>query len=369
MQEQRLGFVGLGGMGSSHASNFRQLGASVVAGADVMLESRKTFASEFGADVYENHEEMYKEEELDGVIIATPNRFHADAATAALRRDIHVLCEKPLADTLPNAERIVKADSLSSAFCMVGFSKRFCGSASLFKDLQKDEMFGEIEHVQANMLRRRGIPGLGSWFTNKELSGGGALVDIGVHAIDFALYLAGYPEVTEVIGTIRDSQGKAEDYADPEKWGENWDTSNTEFNVDDSVSAFLLCENGTSISIEVAWASNRDSSKEVLVSGTDAGAQLEIDGDDLHILKSGTSEMDYHEDRKLTGELEPSSHLAEDQTFLHAIQNDTRPEINHISEGFVVQKVMDAIYESSETGTSVQLEDSSSIAPDQSLIK
>jgi len=349
-----IGIVGLGGMGTLHAENITDLGGRVVAGSDVVDEARESFAVAFDAPAYESAEEMYDAEELDAVVITTPNTFHEPAATGALERGLHVLCEKPLADSLESAEAIADAAAESDAFCMVGFSNRFSAAADVFT--AQRERFGEITHIEANYVRRRGIPGLGSWFTNEELSGGGSLIDIGVHAIDFALYLAGFPEVEEVSGVTRANFGNDPDYVDPDDWAGNWDTSEGGFDVDDSVSAFVRCADDTTISLEVSWAANRDDSHEVYVRGTDAGAKLDIGGEDLHVYDASSEGVEHYVDEDLDGERELESHHGEAERFLEAVEADEAPDINTVEEGLVVQKVIDAVYRSSEEGRAVQVE-------------
>jgi len=214
----RVGIVGIGGMGTRHAADLEEAGAEIAGDVNVMADARASFGAEFDAETYESHETLYDEVILNAVAITTPNAFHAPAAVAALERDIAVLVEKPLADTVESAVRIKDAADASDAFYMVGFHNRFCAAAGLFTEFDDRGRFGEIQHVEANYRRRRGIPGLGSWFTTRELSGGGALVDIGVHALDFALYLFEFPKVTDVSGVTRTALGDRDDYADPDGW-------------------------------------------------------------------------------------------------------------------------------------------------------
>ncbi|MFB6296700.1 MAG: Gfo/Idh/MocA family protein [Halobacteriales archaeon] len=355
MADSTIGIVGLGGMGQLHAGNVADHGGEVIAGADVIEGAREEFAEAFDAATYEDYEEMYDAAEPDGVVITTPNTFHEPAATAALERNIDVLCEKPLADTLDAAESIADAAHGSDAFCMVGFHNRFSVAGELFTEHRENGRFGEIRHVEANFIRRRGIPGLGSWFTDRDLSGGGALIDIGVHAIDFALYLAGYPDVAEVSGTVRTDFGDTEAYADPDDWAGNWRTDEEVFDVDDSANAFIRCANGATIALDVAWATNREPEREFVARGTEAGARCDLGGDSLHLYETDTAATDHYVDTGLEGSLDPSGHEAEDIAFLEGIETGERPEINRVEEGLTVQRVIDAIYRSSEEGGAVQL--------------
>jgi len=108
-----VGIVGLGGMGNLHARSVRELGADVVAGADLVPEQRDRFAQEFGAQTYETHDELVVDDAVDAVIVTTPNRFHEPIAVAALEAGLDILVEKPLAHTLESAERIAEAAAKS----------------------------------------------------------------------------------------------------------------------------------------------------------------------------------------------------------------------------------------------------------------
>ena len=346
----KIGFVGLGNNARTHARIIDGHGADIVAGTDIVGSARDSFSQEYDAAVYADFEEMYRAESLDGVIVSTPNKFHEPGSTAALERNIPVLCEKPLAHSAAAAERMAAADAASDAFLMVGFNGRFCAAASLFTGYDEEHGFGHIEHIEANYIRRRGVPGVGSWFTNKEISGGGALIDVGVHIIDFSLYLAGYPQPTEILGVARDNFVTAADYVDPDNRAKKRDTSAGETNVDDSVSAFIRCENGTTISLEVAWATNREPNRDIIVRGTDAGAKMTFGGDSLQIYGAGGAGIDHYDDRQLTGTMEPNKKHAQDKLFLEGVLHDERPSMNRVEDGVTVQQVVEAIYESSETG-------------------
>lgn len=341
-----VGIVGLGGMGSSHADWIEQAGGQVVAGTDVVADAREGFADEFDVPTFDDHAVMYDELRPDAVVITTPNRFHEPAATAALERDIDVLCEKPLAHNLDAAERIAAAANRSDGFCMVGFHNRFTPAATLFKDHQAEGAFGEVSHVEANYVRRRGIPTPGSWFTDKSMAGGGSLIDIGVHVLDLVLYLLDFPTVEDVSASVRSEFGDRTDYADPDGWTGNWEQTDADtFDVDDSVSAFVTFADGSTLSLEVAWATNRPPSHSVIVRGTDAGAEMTVGGDELTIHGTGTESFDHYSDNTLRGDMDQQGHAAQDTAFVEAVAAGEPPELNTVEEGLAVQRVIEAIYD------------------------
>ncbi|OVE86382.1 Gfo/Idh/MocA family protein [Natronolimnobius baerhuensis] len=351
----RLGVVGLGFMGQTHATNATELGHEVVAGADIVPETREKFAQSYGATTYEDFASMYDGEDLDAVAVSTPNAFHEDAVVAALERGYDVLCEKPLANDLASAERIAAAASASDGFCMVNFHNRVSTATEVFKEYQRAGHFGDITHVDANYVRRRGIPGVGSWFTEKELSGGGAVVDIGVHAIDFALYLMDYPAVEDVFAVTRTEFGHRDDYVDPGDWYD--ETDDAVFDVEDSATAMIRCADDRTISLEVTWAANQPDTQAFVARGTEAGAALDLGGEELTMFQSGTQGTDHTLDVTLAdGALERTGWAGSDERFLEAVAAGEAPELNTVEQGLTVQRVIDAIYRSAEAGESVALE-------------
>ncbi|MFC6904392.1 Gfo/Idh/MocA family oxidoreductase [Halalkalicoccus tibetensis] len=351
-QPVRLAVVGLGFMGQVHAENAEEFGHEVVAGTDLDEEVREEFASRFGAATYGEFEEMYAAEELDAVAVSVPNKFHEPAVVAALERDLDVLCEKPLAHTLESAERIAEAARDSKGFCAVNFHNRLSAAVEMVKGYQEDDKFGDVTHIQGNYVRWRGVPGLGTWFTSEELAGGGALVDIGVHAIDFALYILDFPAVEEVMGISRSNFAGREDYADPDDWG----TGEGEFDVEDSVTALIRCETGQTISLEIAWAASQEPTNEFLVRGTDAGARLSLGEEELELLETGHQGTDHYVRSELEGSLPETGWAASDELFLESVASGETPELNTVEQALTVQRVIDGIYRSAEEGTSVRLD-------------
>ncbi|MGQ3414223.1 Gfo/Idh/MocA family protein [Natrinema sp. LN54] len=353
-----VGIVGLGGMGNLHARSVRDLGADVVAGVDLVPEQRDRFAEEFGAQTYETHDELVVDDAVDAVIVTTPNRFHEPIAVAALEQGLDVLVEKPLAHTVESAERIAEAAARSDGICMVGFHNRHAASMAMFDEQHARGRFGDLTHVEADYVRRRGVPGPGSWFTDPELAGGGALLDIGVHALDLALYALDFPEITEVSGVARTTFGTDAEYADPDGFGDNWDAEAETYEVDDSVSAFIRTAEGQTISLEAAWATNREESMDFKVRGTQAGAQFDIGDTNLRILEAGTAGCDHYADVNMTGDETLTGYGKQDEQFLEAIAVGATPESNTVEEALTVQRVIDAIYRSSESGRATRLEES-----------
>ncbi|WP_332899660.1 Gfo/Idh/MocA family protein [Haladaptatus sp. CMSO5] len=347
-----VGIVGLGGIGNHHAERIVDLGHTVVAGIDVNETARAAFAEEYDAEVGTSFDDLV-EADVDAVIITTPNKYHEQTAIAALDAGYDVLLEKPLAHTLESAERIAGAAARADGFCMVGFNNRFAPGVEVFKSYQRAGRFGEVTHVEANYVRRRGVPGRGSWFTTKAVAGGGALIDIGVHAIDLAMYFLDFPEVVEVAGTTHSTFGSRDDYAYLEMWGD--DAGPSGFDVEDAATAFIRCADGKTVSLEVAWATNRRPNHGFHIDGTGAGAHFDRESGDLELFETGHDGVDHFSDSTIeTRDID--LHKAEDRSFLEAVQSGDPPQRNTVEQALAVQRIIDAIYRSDEEGRAIRLD-------------
>ena len=347
----QIGIVGLGGIGHYHANLLAEQDAELVGGVDISGDARRAFSESFNVSTYEQVDELL--ELADALFVTTPNRFHEEYTVDALRAGLDVLLEKPLAHTLDSAQRIVEAAHAADSFCMVGFNNRFSAPVEVIKQYQENGRFGEFSHIEANYVRRRGIPGRGSWFTSKEVAGGGSLIDIGVHAIDLALYFLDFPTIAEVSGTARSQFGVRDDYAFVEMWGD--DIGPQGFDVDDSASAYIRTEKGQTISLDIAWAANRPTNDEFILRGTEAGASFDRESHELMIYEDSKAGRDHLTDAEIQTQAS-DTHKAEQRYFIDHIGSNTTPDRNTVEEGLAVQKVIDAIYRSSEEGRAISLD-------------
>lgn len=342
----RVGVIGLGGRGMVHADHVRELGHEVAGGVDIDPEARERFADKYDAPVYESYEELY-EEGLDAVEIVTPNKFHEPAAVAAFEEGLSVLIEKPLAHSLESAERIAAAARAADGVGMVGFNDRFRIVAGILKSHIDDGRLGDVTYVKANKIRRRGMPTPGTWFTNKEIAGGGALIDIGGHALHLALSFMDFPDIAEVSGVTRSEFGMREEYADPDGWHAHWEAESATFDVEDSASAFLRCADGRALALDTSWAMNRETKREFVVCGTEAGARIR--GNTLTFFETGTEISDHYIDTEI--KKEGDVWLTVEKAFMDSVVTGQPPSHNTIEEALFVQRVIDAVYRSDERGT------------------
>ncbi|MCK5804409.1 MAG: Gfo/Idh/MocA family oxidoreductase, partial [Lentisphaeria bacterium] len=204
MSKIRYGIIGTGGCGKGkHLASYSLLSEQVdiVAVCDIIPERADEAADRFDAEAaYTDYNEMLAEESLDLVSVATPNHVHAPATIAALDAGCHVHCEKPASLTPELVQSMVDAKDRTGKKLMIGLNNRFTPWAQFARAYVQAGKLGEIYHAKCGWKRRRGIPGKGSWFTTKAQSGGGPLIDLGVHFLDVCNYVMGFPTPVAVSG-------------------------------------------------------------------------------------------------------------------------------------------------------------------------
>jgi predicted dehydrogenase len=221
-------------------------------------------------------EDLLELDGLDAVSVAVPTFLHAPIAIAALERGLHVLSEKPIALNGDEAGAMVDAARAAERVLDVAFNHRRRGDVQRLKEVIDEGRLGQPYYAKAWWLRRTGIPTLGSWFTQSELAGGGPLVDIGVHVLDYALFLLGNPAVTSVSASTYDLLGRAgfgsSPSADSGKSGGNGDAT---FDVEDLASVFMRLEGGGTLLVEASWAAHRADGDQfgATLYGTEGGAE------------------------------------------------------------------------------------------------
>src|ERR1700704_718961 len=245
MRKLNLGIIGAGWPGQMHALALRACqGTSLYACADVEDERRVAFANDYAPEkTYGDYHDLLQDRHVDAVIICLPNFLHFPASLAALESGKHVLCEKP--PTMNAAEMKVLREEAAKRNLIYSFSRqgRCTPAMRAAKAAVEEGRLGKIYHAKATFVRSRGIPvGIGDWFTEKKRSGGGALIDIGIHALDSVWYLMGTPQPTAVSAQVF----------------RNFEhiVKVPVFDVEDAAYAFIRFENDAIIQLETSWAGN-----------------------------------------------------------------------------------------------------------------
>jgi predicted dehydrogenase len=245
MQKLNLGIIGTGWPGQMHAEAIGATGlANIYACADLDESRRAAFANNYTPKKrYADYHELLQDRDVDAAIICLPNFLHFPATLAALEAGKHVLCEKP--PTLTAGEMKVLREQTVKRELIYYFSRqfRFTPAMRAAKKVIAEGRLGKIYHAKATFVRSRGIPvGIGNWFTEKKRSGGGALIDIGIHALDAVWYLMGTPRPVAVSAQV------FRNFANIVKAAV--------FDVEDAAYAFIRFENDAIVQLETSWAGN-----------------------------------------------------------------------------------------------------------------
>ncbi|MBS4206019.1 Gfo/Idh/MocA family protein [Lederbergia citrea] len=275
MAKLKIGVIGAGSISEAHFQSYaNNKKVEIYAICDLNEERAKEKAEKYGASkVYVDYNELMNDPEIDAVSICTWNTSHAEIAIAALDHGKNVLVEKPLTTSVEKALQVEEAVKRSGKTLQVGFVRRYASNTQIIKQFIDQKELGEIYYAKATCIRRLGNPG--GWFSDKERSGGGPLIDLGVHVIDVLWYLMGRPKVKSISGNTYSQLGnrkniknlsfyQAADY-DPDK--------NT---VEDMANAMIRFEGGASLLVDVSFTLHAKKDEiAVKLYGTKGGAELE----------------------------------------------------------------------------------------------
>jgi predicted dehydrogenase len=354
LQPLKAGIIGLGWAGETHLKSYLQVpNVEVIAVADPQMARTETVARTYDVPhVYADYADLVARGDLDLVSVATPNHLHAPATIAALEAGAHVLCEKPLARSGVEGEAMVKAAMQAGRVLEIAFNHRQRGDVQILKSYVDSGGLGRVYHGKATWMRRSGIPGMGGWFTSREMAGGGPLIDLGVHVLDMILYLLDEPEVVSV---------SAATYAELGPRGRGSSRGRTlvgegGYEVEDLATAFLRLANGTSLLVEASWAIYGKAADDfgVTLYGTEGGADITVKNygweDTLTIYTDTAGVPSEVKPRVYRGE----GHQAVVRNFVKTIRSGDWTGRNGI-EGLRRAQIIDACYLSSLEGREVRL--------------
>ncbi|MGG1515409.1 Gfo/Idh/MocA family oxidoreductase [Paenibacillus oryzisoli] len=354
MNKLRVGIVGAGKIfAGSHAPAWiNNPHTDIVAICDAHLPNAEEQARVLGVDkVYRDYIEMMEREQLDVIGVTTPNAYHAEVSIAALERGIHVFCEKPDAISEGEALKMAEAAKRSGKLLMVMRNNRFTPQAQFLKRYIASGAMGEIYTGRTGWLRRRGIPGRGGWFTTKALSGGGPLIDLGVHMIDVAIWLMGSPRPVAVSGAAYTKFADAKvQISEDSRFGTTQEGG--VYDVEDLATGFIRFDNGASLQIEFSWASNvEDDLKFLELRGAKAGCSMK--GQELKLMTEIEDVLCDITPRFKGAEIAP--HRRNIDHFIDCVLGKAEP-INSPESGVDMIRILQAIYESARIGAEVRLD-------------
>ena len=247
----RVGIIGAGDVARTcHLPAWQKVPeARIVALADPADEALSSAASLVDGElrVANDYRHLLDDRDIDIVDICTPSALHAEVTVAALASGKHVLCEKPLATTLPDARAVLAACRRSDRHYQTALHLRLDRGAMALRQTLHDLSAGHIYFTRAQWLRRRRLPGRPG-FTSKALSGGGPLFDLGVHIFDLSWWLIGCPQPSRVSGMMSSCLARRNDLGS--EWGD-WD--HAAIDVEDFAAGWIRFDNGAVLSLETCW--------------------------------------------------------------------------------------------------------------------
>lgn len=315
---------------------------------DILPERAKAAVEKYGCGkAVEDYRELLNSPEVDAVSVCTPNNVHAEIAMAFLRAGKDVLCEKPAARTYSEALQMQKVQHETGKILNIGVCNRFNTAVNRIKKAIDAGELGEVYHVYISFRSYRSIPGLGGAFTTKAISGGGALIDWGVHFLDIVMYCCGDPAPRTVSGTAFSKLGRDIDgYTYVDMWAGPPVKGGT-YDVDDSVTA-LIRTDGPVITLHGAWAQNIGKDEMYIdFIGDKAGIRLQYGGNyTMYSTKDGAlveSSPRYTTTNHYENEI---------NSFVRQIrEGGTSPA--SIDNAVITSQIMQAIYDSSDAGKEI----------------
>ncbi len=350
-----VGIIGCGGI--ANAKHMPSLGklpnVRMVAFCDIIPERAEKAAKEYGvegAKTYTDYRELLKDESIEVVHVLTPNREHAQLTIDALYAGKHVMCEKPMAKTAADAQRMLDAAKATGKKLTIGYQSRHKGSVLAAKDIIDAGELGEIYYANCFALRRRGTPNWGV-FLDEEAQGGGPIIDIATHSLDMTLYLMNNYEPKMVVGK---THKKLEHPEAGNPWGDNGVSTTP---LEEAACAFILMKNGATIMLETSWALNIDNPRvnTCILCGSKAGLNV---GDTLKVNKVEHDRLVLTDVSTSAGGVDfyagasKDPQVREAAKWIEAVVEDKDPVVLP-EQALVVSQILEAIYVSSKTGKPV----------------
>ena len=352
MEKVKLAMIGAGNIANTHLASYAKLpNVEIYAACDINESRLNETCDKFGIERrYTDLDKMLAElPELDAADVCVWNVNHASCSIKALDAGLHVLCEKPMAYSAKEAEAMKAAADRNGKLLMIGFVLRFSNEAKIAQDFIEKDYLGEIYHAKAQYVRRHGNPG--GWFADKARSGGGPIIDLGVHVIDLTRYLMGNPKPVSVYAVASNRLGDRKYIKTGPGWVPEDAKEDDVCTVEDFATALIRYDNGASTFLETSYDINGEDIGKKQLFGTKGGMDLS------NGVKLYTTVNDYLADIDVkTANFNGGQDMfvAEMAHFVDCVKNGTEC-LAKAEDGITVMKILDAIYESARTGHEVIL--------------
>ena len=349
----KVGVIGCGTIANSaHIPSYMNCpDAEIKYFCDIIPERAQAAVEKYGCGIaVEDYHTVLADPEITAVSVCTPNRMHPIISIDALRAGKHVLCEKPAARTYAEALTMQQAQHETGLTLNIGVVNRFNTAVNEIKKLIDAGELGEVYHIYVSFRAHRSIPGLGGAFTTKEIAGGGALIDWGVHYLDIVMYCMGDPAPLTVSGKAFSKLGvDMKNYVYTSMWAGPPKYDGT-YDVDDSVTA-LVRTSGPVITVHGAWAQNiKEDECYIDFMGDKGGIRLQYGQNfTLYTSKDGalfTSTPEYISRPHFQNEID---------AFVRCVRTGEKLP-SHIDYAVLTSKIMQGIYDSAEQHREVVFE-------------
>jgi predicted dehydrogenase len=331
----RVGIVGGGAIAQvAHLPTLKKLkSVEVVALCDIDLPKARALANRFGIpDAHDDIEDLLRTPGIQVAVICSPNHLHESHILAALSADLHVLVEKPLAMSAASVQRIMRAAEKRNRVVMVGMNHRYRPDVQIVRSFVQSGELGRVESVRGSWHVFRPSRNQLGWRQRRDQAGGGAMLDLGLSILDLGLWLGGTPAPVRVSAAL--------------------DTAGKERAVEQSGSAFVVCENGMSLFVDVTWHHLGEGERfGVGVRGSKGVAAInplmvwkELHGVPMDVSPTGSVSRE---------NAFMASYRAEWAHFEAAIDGEAK--VAPLQEHLVLHRIIDAIYKSADDGRDVTL--------------
>ena len=331
----RVGIVGGGAIAQvAHLPTLKKLkSVEVVALCDIDLPKARALADRFGVpDAHDDIEDLLRTPGIQVAVICSPNHLHESHILAALSANLHVLVEKPLAMSAASVQRIMRAAEKRDRVVMVGMNHRYRPDVQIVRSFVQSGELGRVESVRGSWHVFRPSRNQLGWRQRRDQAGGGAMLDLGLSILDLGLWLGGTPAPVRVSAAL-DAAGK-------------------ERVVEQSGSAFVVCENGMSLFVDVTWHHLGEGERfGVGVRGSKGVAAInplmvwkELHGVPMDVSPTGAVSRE---------NAFMASYRAEWAHFEAAIGGEAK--VAPLQEHLVLHRIIDAIYKSADDGRDVTL--------------